>query len=64
MILLHTLLLLVRQRLAPNAATPEYDAHDITPSKIHRSRRDHERALFLLARELGELARNTGKVST
>lgn len=58
---LHALLALVREDFEYNRdlttdAFDEYEAMDVRPTSIHRSKDAHQRAVFALAPELGELA--------
>ncbi|WP_436926500.1 UPF0058 family protein [Halosimplex amylolyticum] len=58
---LHALLALVREDFEHNRdlqtdAFDEYEAMDVSPTGIHRSKDAHRRAVFALAPELGALA--------
>ncbi|MFC7194978.1 UPF0058 family protein [Halosimplex aquaticum] len=58
---LHALLALVREDFEHNrdlatGAFDEYEAMDVRPTGIHRSKDAHQRAVFALAPELGALA--------
>ncbi|WP_415380719.1 UPF0058 family protein [Halosimplex sp. TS25] len=58
---LHALLALVRDEFEHNRDLPtdafdEYEAMDVRPTGIHRSKGAHQRAVFALAPELSALA--------
>ncbi len=56
---LHTLFAQIKNELeqkSPDAATfEEYDALDVQPHHVHKSKDDHKRAVFLLGKGLAQV---------